>query len=194
MPLYAFGRLGAQCRFGQRTSGGPGIVIRMDRKTLKSDGFAGFKSFDSLEIMRVPQGTGVFAVLRPNEYEPHFLKRSTAGVFKKKIPTLPAEALFGEWVDGADILFIGKAGPGSKGNRGLRSQIKEFLDFGRGLPPGHWDGRLIWQLTHTDELIIAWKEHPADEVNQAEAAYHAAFVAEHGKLPFANLVQARLKN
>jgi hypothetical protein len=166
----------------------------MDRKTLKSDGFAGFRSFDSLEIMRVPQGTGVFAVLRPNEYEPHFLKRSTAGVFKKKIPTLPAEALFGEWVDGADILYLGKAGPGSKGNRGLRSQIKEFLDFGRGLPPGHWDGRLIWQLTHTDELIIAWKEQPAGEVNRAEAAYHAAFVADHGRLPFANLAQARPKN
>jgi hypothetical protein len=166
----------------------------MDRKTLKSDGFAGFRPFDSLEIVRVPQGTGVFAVLRPNEYEPHFLKGSTAGVFKKKIPTLPAEALFGEWEDGADILYIGKAGPGSKGNRGLRNQIKEFLDFGRGLPPGHWDGRLIWQLTHTDELIMAWKELPAEEVNQAEAAYHAAFVADHGRLPFANLVQAKPRN
>jgi hypothetical protein len=62
------------------------------------------------------------------------------------------------------------------------------------LPPGHWDSRLIWQLTHTDELILAWKELPADEVNQAEAAYHAAFVADHGKLPFANLVQAKARN
>jgi hypothetical protein len=170
-----------------------GNLVRVNRKTLKSDGFAGFRQFDDLEIIRVPQGTGVFAVLRPNEYEPHFLKRSTAGVFKKKIPTLPAEAIWAEWVDGADILYLGKAGPGSKGNRGLRIQIKEFLDFGRGLPPGHWDSRLIWQLTHTDELILAWKELPADEVNRAEAAYHGAFIADHGKLPFANLVQARLK-
>lgn len=179
---------------GRRTTAGPGNVIRMNRKTLKSDGFTGFRSFDSLEIMRVPQGTGIFAVLRPTEFEPHFLKRSTAGVFKKKIPTLTADAILAEWVDGADILYIGKAGPGSKGNRGLRHQIKEFLDFGRGLPPGHWDGRLIWQLTHTDELIIAWKELPAEEVNKAEAAYHAAFVADHGKLPFANLVQAKARS
>ena len=92
-----------------QTIAGPGIVIRMDRKTLKSDGFAGFRPFDSLEIMRVPQGTGVFAVLRPNEYEPHFLKRSTAGVFKKKIPTLPAEALFGEWVDKTKSFDLGMA-------------------------------------------------------------------------------------
>lgn len=168
--------------------------MMMNRKTLKSDGFAGFRSFDSLEIIRVPQGTGVFAVLRPNEFEPHFLKISTAGTFKKKNPTLPADAIWAEWVDGADILYIGKAGPGSKGNRGLRIQIKEFLDFGRGRPPGHWDGRLIWQLTHTDELILAWKELPAEEVSQAEAAYHAAFLADHGKLPFANLVQAKVRN
>jgi hypothetical protein len=177
-----------------RTGAWPGNVIMMNRKTLKSDGFAGFRSFDSLEIIRVPQGTGVFAVLRPNEFEPHFLKRSTAGVFKKKIPTLPADAIWAEWVDGADILYIGKAGSGSKGNRGLRIQIKEFLDFGRGLPPGQWDSRLIWQLTHTDELILAWKELPAEEVSQAEAAYHAAFVADHGRLPFANLVQAKVRN
>ncbi|WP_426228517.1 hypothetical protein [Pseudarthrobacter sp. DSP2-3-2b1] len=166
----------------------------MDRKTLKEDGFAGFRTLGSLEIMRVPQGTGLFAVLRPNEYEPHFLKKSTAGIFKKKDPSLPPEPLLAEWVDGADILYIGKAGPGSKGNRGLRRQIQEFLDFGQGKPPGHWDGRLIWQLTHTDALIIAWKELPAEELNNAEARYHAEFVEAYGKLPFANLVQARTKD
>jgi len=166
----------------------------LSRKTLKADGFAGFRAIGGLEIMRIPQGPGVFAVLRANEYEPHFLKKSTAGVFKKKDPTLPAEAVLREWVDGADILYLGRAGAGSKGNRGLRRQIQEFLDFGRGRPPGHWDGRLVWQLTHTDELLIAWKELPAEEVNQAEAAYHAAFVAHYGRLPFANLVQARAKD
>jgi hypothetical protein len=171
----------------------PGNVVRMDRKTLKAEGFAGFRTIGSLEIMRVPQGTGVFAVLRPNEYEPQFLKKSRAGIFKKKDPSLLPEPLIAEWVDGADILYIGKAGPGSKGNRGLRRQIQEFLDFGKGKPPGHWDGRLIWQLAHTDALLIAWKELPADEVNSAEAGYHAAFLAAYGRLPFANLVQARTK-
>jgi hypothetical protein len=98
-----------------------------------------------------------------------------------------------EWVDAAVVLYVGKAGPGSKGNRGLRRQIQEFVDFGQGKPPGHWDGRLIWQLADAGSLAVAWKELPADQLNGAEAGYHAAFVAEYGRLPFANLVQARTK-
>ena len=165
----------------------------MYKRTLKAAGFAGFRPIGGLEVMRVPQGTGVFAVLRPYELEPRFLMKSAAGVFKKKDPSVSAEVLLAEWVDGADVLYIGKAGPGSKGNRGLRRQIQEFLDFGKGKPPGHWDGRLIWQLAHTDALVIAWKELPAEEVNSAEARLHAEFVAEFGRLPFANLVQARVR-
>jgi hypothetical protein len=166
----------------------------VSRKTLKADGFSGFRAVDALEIMRVPQGTGVFAVLRPDGFEPQFLQKSTAGIFKKKNPSLPLSALGAEWIKDADVLYIGKAGPGSKGNRGLRRQIQEFLDFGKGKPPGHWDGRLVWQLLHAESLLIAWKELPAAELNAAEARLHADFVAEFGRLPFANLVQARVRN
>lgn len=167
--------------------------MQFDRKGLKLEGFSGFRPIDALEAMRVPQGTGLFAVLAPEGFQPRFLKKSTAGVFKKKDPSLPEAALAAEWVDTAAVLYVGKAGPGSKGNRGLRRQIQEFLDFGQGKPPGHWDGRLIWQLAGADVLLIAWKELPAEQVNGAEAAYHAAFVKEYGRLPFANLVQARTK-
>lgn len=163
------------------------------RATLNADGFAGFRSIQSLEIMRIPQGTGLFAVLRPEGFAPGYLKKSTAGVFKKKDPSLSAPALAAEWVDDADILYIGKAGPGSKGNRGLRRQIQEFLDFGKGKPPGHWDGRLVWQLAGAESLLIAWKELPADDLTNAEAKYHADFVEAYGRLPFANLVQARAR-
>lgn len=141
--------------------------------------------------MRIPQGTGLFVIVAPAGFLPRFLKRSTAGVFKKRQPTLPEPELRAEWVESASVLYIGKAGPGSKGNRGLRRQIQEFVDFGRGKPPGHWDGRLIWQLAHATDLLVAWKELPAETLNQVEAAYHAGFVEEFGKLPFANLVQAR---
>jgi hypothetical protein len=167
------------------------IGMQFTRKGLKDDGFAGFRSFQDLDAMRVPQGTGVFAVIAPEGFQPEFLKKSTAGVFKKKDPSLPAPALAAEWVDAAAVLYLGKAGPGSKGNRGLRRQIQEFLDFGQGKPPGHWDGRLVWQLKDSGQLLIAWKELPAHDLNRAEAEYHAAFVDEFGKLPFANLVQAR---
>jgi hypothetical protein len=170
----------------------------INRQSLKQDGFTGFRTLTELDINRIPQKPGIFAVLQPegagsSDFRPQFLAKSTAGVFKKKDPTLNAEALDAEWVDGADVLYLGKAGPGSKGNRGLRRQIQEFVDFGMGKPPGHWDGRLIWQLAAAKTLVIAWKELPVDQLTAAEAGYHAAFVKEHGRLPYANLVQARVK-
>ena len=169
-----------------------------NRQSLKQDGFTGFRPIGELDINRIPQKPGIFAVLRPDAGAPgtagpQFLAKSTAGVFKKKDPTLKPDALAAKWIDGADVLYVGKAGPGSKGNRGLRRQIQEFVDFGRGKPPGHWDGRLIWQLAAANKLAIAWKEVPVEQLAAAEAGYHAAFVEEYGRLPFANLVQARVK-
>lgn len=165
----------------------------INKQTLRADGFAWFRPLARLEINRVPQAPGIFAVLKPEGFEPRFLAKSTAGVFKKKDPSLREAALAAEWIDDADVLYLGKAGPGSKGNRGLRRQIQEFVDFGKGKPPGHWDGRLIWQLADSQSLVIAWKELPAAEVNPAEAKYHADFRELYGRLPFANLVQARVK-
>lgn len=165
--------------------------MQFTRKGLKAEGFAGFRPIRSLETMRIPQGTGLFTVVAPEDFQARFLTKSTAGIFKKKDPSLSAAALAAEWVDGAVVLYVGKAGPGSKGNRGLRRQIQEFVDFGQGKPPGHWDGRLIWQLADAGSLTIAWKELPAGQLAGAEAGCHAAFVEEFGRLLFANLVQAR---
>lgn len=167
--------------------------MQFDRKGLKLEGFSGFRPIDKLDAMRIPQGTGLFAVLAPEGFQPRFLRKSTAGVFKRKDPSLPEAALAAEWVDSAAVLYLGKAGPGSKGNRGLRRQIQEFLDFGQGKPPGHWDGRLVWQLAETERLLIAWKELPAEQLSKAEADCHSAFIEGYGKLPYANLVRARAK-
>ena len=163
------------------------------KKTLIQDGFTGFRVLDELEIMRVPQGPGIFAILQPEGFEPIFLAKSTAGTFKKKDPSLKKAALDAEWVPESRILYLGKASSGSKGNRGLRKQIQEFMDYGRGRPTVVWDARLVWQLRDAMDLVIAWKELPAAEVNPAEASYHAEFVGNYGRLPFANLVRARTK-
>lgn len=163
----------------------------LNKKSLIDDGFTGFRPISDLDINRIPHRQGIFAVLGPEGFEPRFLAQSTAGTFKKKKPSLPRAALAAQWVPDADVLFIGKASPGSKGNRGLRRQIAEFVDFGNGKPPGHWDGRLIWQLTDAEDLLVAWKELPAETLNAAQAAYHAEFRRLHGRLPFANLVEAR---
>ncbi|MGF4043908.1 hypothetical protein ACX800_19540 [Paenarthrobacter nitroguajacolicus] len=163
------------------------------KKSLTEDRFTGFRLLDELDPMRIPQGPGVFAILRPADFEPSFLSKSTAGTFKKKDPNLKREDRESEWIPDASVLYIGKASAGSQGNRGLRKQLQEFMDYGRGRPTVVWDARLIWQLRDALDLIVAWKELPASEVNAAEAAYHADFVAAFGRLPFANLVQARSK-
>ena len=167
--------------------------MQFNRQTLKDDGFSGLRSFDQLDINRVPRAPGIFVVLKPEGFERVFLAKSSGARFKKRDPSLPQPALEAEWIENADVLYIGKAGPGSTGNRGLRKQIQEFTDFGRGKPVGHWDGRLIWQLADSQSLVIGWKELAPEEVNRAEAAYHAEFVRIYGRLPFANLVQARTK-
>lgn len=163
------------------------------KKSLMQDGFTGFRPLDELDPMRIPQGPGIFAIMCPADFDPAFLSKSTAGTFKKKDPSLKREALETEWIAEASVLYLGKASAGSQGNRGLRKQIQEFMDYGRGRPTVVWDARLIWQLRDALDLIVAWKELPASELNAAEAAYHSDFVAAHGRLPFANLVQARPK-
>ncbi|MDQ0617410.1 hypothetical protein [Arthrobacter globiformis] len=167
--------------------------MQINEQMLKDDGFAGFRPFEELDINRVPRAPGIYVVLKPEGFERVFLAKSLGARFKKRDPSMLQPALEAEWIENADVLYIGKASPGSTGNRGLRKHIQEFTDFGRGKPVGHWDGRLIWQLANSQSLVIAWKELAADEVNHAEAAFHAEFVRIYGKLPFANLVQARTK-
>lgn len=167
--------------------------MQINHLTLQNDGFIGFQSFEQLEIKQIPQVPGIYAVLKPEGFERLFLATSVGGHFKKQDPSVLQPALEKEWIEDADVLYIGKAGPGSTGNRGLRKRIQEFADFGRGKPVGHWGGRLLWQLAGSPSLIIAWKELAADEVNSAEAAYQAEFTSLYGRLPFANLVQARIK-
>lgn len=165
--------------------------MQFTKQSLKDEGFTGFRPMKALEINRIPQRQGIFMILCPAGFEPQYLAKSTAGVFKKKNPSLAESALAAEWITDAEVLYIGKAGIGSQGNRGLRRQIQEFVDFGNGKPPGHWDGRLIWQLANPQNLLIAWKELPVEALNASLAEYHAEFALAHGRLPFANLVQAR---
>lgn len=166
--------------------------MQINKLTLKNDGFTGFRSFEQLDIYQVPQVPGIYAVLKPEGFEQLFLAKSVGGQFKKRDPSLLQPALEKEWIEAADVLYIGKAGPGSTDNRGLRRRIQEFADFGRGKLVGHWGGRLLWQLAESQSLVIAWKELAASEVNSAEAAYQADFISHYGRLPFANLVQSRV--
>jgi len=163
-----------------------------DMQTLTAAGFTGFRSFAELELNEIPQAPGIYVVLMPEGFTPRFLAGSAGGHFKGKDPSLPQAALSAEWVAGAEVLYIGKAGAGKTGKRGLRKRIREMSDFGRGVPVGHWGGRLLWQLADSQALMVAWRELPPELVNAAEARYQQDFRAFHGRLPFANLAQARM--
>lgn len=166
-------------------------VMNFDEDGLTAEGFIGFRSFAELAVGEIPQAPGIYAVLIPEGFVPRFLVTNAGGHFKGKDPSVAEDTLTAKWVSGADVLYIGKAGAGSTGKRGLRKRIQEFADFGRGVPVGHWGGRLLWQLADSQALVIAWKVLPSELVDAAEAQYHADFRALHGRLPFANMVQAR---
>ena len=90
-------------------------------------------------------------------------------------------------IPGVQLLYLGKAGLGSKANRGLRTRIGEYLRFGQGEPIGHWGGRLIWQVEDPSQLRIAWKIIDGTDPELVEKAHLLAFKEEFGQLPYANL-------
>lgn len=153
---------------------------------LREGGFVGFVPLVALQASDVPTAPGVYAVLRRTTASPVFLEASAGGRFKGKDPSAPSEVLGRKWVDGAEVLYIGKATPGSAGRRGLQKRLDEFRRFGAGEPVGHWGGRYVWQLADRDELLVAWNATHED-ASVVESRMLRDFVAHYGALPFANL-------
>jgi hypothetical protein len=76
---------------------------------------------------RVSQHPGIYVVLRMWDCQPNFLVKSTAGAFKKKDPTCPAEFVSENWIDGANVVYIGKAALFSSPKTGLAASAKPSL-------------------------------------------------------------------
>jgi hypothetical protein len=150
------------------------------REELEAKGFAGWKTFGDLEAVLADVGTkgGVYIVLRDGG-APEFLETNPGGRFKGRDPSVSKNALRANWVDGAPVVYIGKAD-------NLRRRLREYMRFGAGAPIGHWGGRLIWQLADSTTLLIAWCETPGRVPKEAEADLLTAFRSVWGKPPFAN--------
>jgi hypothetical protein len=149
------------------------------RRNFEKAGFTGWLPFAAIRTSACPTSGGVYVVTYNAESPVAFSERSCGGWFKGKDPTVTPDALTANWVDGAEVVYIGKADQ-------LRRRLTQYADFGEGRPVGHWGGRLIWQLSSTDRLIVGWKETPGRIPVEVEAKLIGQFRRIHGKPPFAN--------
>jgi hypothetical protein len=147
------------------------------RASLEAAGFEGWLPFAAIRTSACPSAGGVYVITYAGPA--NFVERSCGGWFKGKDPTVPSDALLANWVEGAEVVYIGKADQ-------LKRRLRQFADFGAGKPIGHWGGRLIWQLANPQALLVAWKETPGRVPAEVESDLIAAFRRHHGKPPFAN--------
>lgn len=153
-------------------------------KVLKMDVFNGFVRVFNLRgeaLKDIPDVPGVYMVLRDSVERPDFLVRGSGGYFKGKDPNVPLSELCANWVEGANVLYIGKA-------KSLRKRISQYLRFGDGKPVGHWGGRYIWQLADAQELIFCWMPVIGD-ADAVETEMICRFREHYGSRPFANLMK-----
>ncbi len=156
---------------------------------IREAGFAGFGTVRDLRLSRcreVPSVPGVYLVVRNSCEPPGFRAISPGGHFKGRDPTVSQAELLANWVRGASVVYIGKAGGGSSQNV-LQSRLWSYIRFGDGAPVGHWGGRLIWQLEDSDDLLVCWRPSQDVDARELERSLIADFSASYGKRPFANL-------
>ena len=104
--------------------------------------------------------------------------------FLKKDPNVSADTLWKNWIDTANVLYIGQTGSS------LRGRIRLYMRFGNGEPVAKRGGRLIWQLRDAENLLIAYKELPNYIPREYEIYLLNEFrLQNNGKLPFANLAR-----
>lgn len=162
-------------------------LVDFSEADLRARGFEGFKRFRDLDLSQVPREPGVYAVLRDLYSNHEVLPASVGGWFKGKDPSGQAAELKPRLGCHSETLYIGKADAGTRGARGLRKRITEFARFGSGEAVGHWGGRYIWQLSDSQDLLIAWLQVQDRSAQEVESELFEEFFQKYGQLPFANL-------
>lgn len=158
-------------------------TLTFDKGGLAAAGFKGFVQFDRLAhktTSPAPGAAGVYVVTYECPQACAFRKISPAGWFKGEDPTVAREKLERNWLGGAPVVYVGKAG-------NLRTRLSQFAKFGAGKDIGHRGGRLIWHLPKLEELQVSWLITPREINPEAvERAMLKVFFQRYGKAPFAN--------
>ncbi|WP_206542011.1 HTH domain-containing protein [Leucobacter celer] len=158
--------------------------------SLEGAGFLGFESIDALmrSSEAIPNVCGVYILVRAATSGPAFVETGTGGHFKGRDPNVPTSVLQENWVQGAGVVYIGKAGdPGTAAT--LRTRLRQYLRFGLGESVGHWGGRYVWQLADAKELLVGWLPLPAGNPSEVESHLIGQFRNHFEKRPFANLAK-----
>jgi hypothetical protein len=155
---------------------------------IMDSGFVGFKTVFELwsDISVIPNEKGIYLIINPECSMKTFLSQGVGGYFKGKEPNVSLQQLDEKWINDCHILYIGKAG-GNASTATLRKRLKQYMDFGKGKPVGHYGGRFIWQIANHKNLIVAWKTTPASDPREEEKKLIQEFAKYYGKIPFANL-------
>jgi len=151
------------------------------RAGLEHAGFQGFVPLLDLDPTLVPREHGVYVVVREHGARPAYLEESPAG--KRIDLTVPIADLESGWLDGAIVVYIGKAG-GKRAH--LRTRLRAYSRSGQGLVDNHRGGRRIWQLADHTQLLVAWLPTPGEDAEEVERGLIGQFVDACGATPFAN--------
>jgi hypothetical protein len=154
------------------------------RSALEQGGFRGFVPFSALAEADVPASAGVYTVVRATDEAPRFAESSTAGAVNGKDASVAVDVLEKKWVAEPEVLFIGKATPGTR--KGLKERIEAYRRHGAGQKSVHTGGRYVWQLEDRDDLLVAWNVTHED-ATVVETRMLGDFKSRYGALPFANL-------
>ena len=148
---------------------------------IKKYGFKGFESVKDLreDSSRIPKKKGVYLVLKPQDMDVDFLETGTGGHTKGN-PNVSRDKLKAKRIENMLVLYVGRTG------RTLYKRINELLRFGQGENIDHWGGRYLWQINHSEELVICWKEMQDEDPEEIKNRLLLDFESKYSKLPFAN--------
>jgi hypothetical protein len=111
-------------------------MTKYNKSNLEGCGFLGWRPWSDIANWGCPATGGVYVFHYACQGPPEFLTESPAGWFKGKDPSVATDALRANWVDGVDIVYIGKS-------NNLRRRLQQYTRFGIGKPIGRFAAQII---------------------------------------------------